>query len=150
MIVGYLDFTPETLGYKSEIKKIYMIDVPLSFAGISYRCTCVEFLGKVYCVMPFRRVTGELAISMANKVENAQYFTRSVNTIIAQIVDRHNMIVEYQQGFEASMESIDIREIACAAVGAMSRMGYIEKDVNVDYRGTYYKVKMDQKDKVVC
>ena len=150
MVTGYLDFTPETLGYKSEIKKTYMIDVPLSFGGILYRCTCVGFLGKVYCVMPFRRVIGELVISMANKVEGAQYFTRPVNTIITQIVDRHNMIIEYHQCLEADMEAIDIREIACATVGAMNRMGYIEKDVCVEYRGTYYKVKMDSKDRVVC
>ena len=85
MTDGYFYFTPETMKYKGILDKDVMIDVPIDFDGIFYRCTCAAYRGKVYVVMPFRKVTPVLAREMGNKVEKSGYFGRQVYTVIVQI-----------------------------------------------------------------
>ncbi len=150
MIIGYLDFTPETLGYNGKLSKRSMVDIPLSFGGISYRCTCAEFLGKVYCVMPFRKVNSALALNMAEKVERAHYFDKPINTVIVQIIDRHNMIIEYCRSGADGGSDMDFMETACASVGAMCKMGYIERDVWVEHQGRKIKTNVDSHWGVSC
>lgn len=150
MIAGYLDFTPKTLGYNGTVQKKEMVDIPLSFGGISYRCTCAEFLGNVYCVMPFRKVNGALAVNMAEKVERAHYFDKPIHTVIAQIIDRHNMIIEYCQSSAYIGNDINYMETACVSAGAMCKMGYIEKDVWVEHQGIKIKTTTDSRWGVSC
>lgn len=150
MITGYLDFTPETLGYNGTVHKKEMVDIPLSFGGISYRCTCAEFLGNVYCVMPFRKVNSALAVNMAEKVERAHYFDKPINTVIAQITDRHNMIIEYCQSSSDNGNDINFMETACASAGAMCKMGYIENEVWVEYHGMKIMTATDSQWGVGC
>ncbi len=140
MVADFFDFTPETLGYKGKLNKNNMIDVPLSFGGISYRCTCVNYEGMNYVVMPFRRVTEGLAKTMGEKVDRSGYFCQQVYTIIAQIVDRHNMIIEY---CPVDLDNqLDMDKLAKATVGALWKMGYIEKEVSVKYKENYSYVDL--------
>lgn len=143
MFAGHLDFTPGAVGYNGKLNKNDLVDVPLLFGDISYRSTCVAFENKIYCVMPFRRVTLDLAQDMGAKVAGAKFFTKPVVAIIAQVIDRHNIIIEaynYEK-YAGDIEEIEeMEKTACASVGAMKRMRYVEKDVNVDYRGSKFRV----------
>lgn len=150
MISGFLDFTAESLGYRNKTDNDLLIDVPLRFGGILYRCTCVNFLGKLYCVMPFRKVTKELADSMAKKIELADCFICPVNTILVQILDRHNIIFEYCNSKKVQNEELDIRELACVSAGAMCMMGYIEKHVYVENNDLIFNVVIDDTGWVRC
>lgn len=129
----YAEFTPETMRYTGAIEKPLMIDVPLTLEGISYRCTCLEYLGMGYCVMPFRRATKSLALNMGRMINESGYFEREICTVLTQIIDRQNIILEYCMN--AEYENIHIKTLCEAAVKAMNMTGYTKPGVWVECNG---------------
>ena len=143
MTDGYFDFTPETMKYKGILDKGVMIDVPIDFDGIFYRCTCAAYRGKAYVVMPFRKVTPSIAREMGNKVEKSGYFGRHVYTVIVQIIDRRNIVVEYYSPEEDTGDNIgDIKELFEVSVGTMYMIGLTKNEVEVSCRDISMPVKV--------
>lgn len=138
-----LDFSSSAVGANIFEDNRELIDIPLYFRGIGYRCTCVAG-EEIYCVMPFRLVTPKLAIEMGKKIEQADFFSKPVNTIIAQIVDRHSIIIEFYKNKNLSWQYDPIKEdLAYIAVKALNRMRYVSTDVVVENRGALVRVILD-------
>jgi len=129
----YMEFTPEVMRYTGVIKKALMIDVPLVLEGISYRCTCLEYQKMGYCVMPFRRVTCSLASNMGRMINASGYFGREIYTVLVQIVDRENVIIEYCPPVNGKI--VYNSDLFLAAVKAMNVIDYTKSRVWVDYHG---------------
>ncbi len=143
-----LDFSFESVGILGDDKTYNMereaIDIPIVLDGISYRCTCVAG-EEIYCVMPFRLVTPRLAFDMGKKIERSGLFSKPVNTIIAQVVDRHNIIIEFRKHSSLFLQYEPIREdLAYIAVSALNKMRYVSNDVRVENRGAVVRVLLDK------
>ncbi len=138
-----LDFSCGAIGLELCDPNENAVNIPIILEGISYRCTCVAGDG-IYCVMPFGLVTPKLAMDMGRKIEEASFFSKPVNTIIAQIVDRHNVIIEFYKHKDLACQYEPIKEdLAYIAVNALNCMRYVSKDVVVENKGALVRVILD-------
>lgn len=140
--MGHLDFRPEAVGctYRPEDKG-ELVDIPLKFGDFTYRCTCVS-IGNPHCVLPFRVVTKDIVCDIGRKIENSSYFENQVNTQIVQIIDRHNIKIEiYERGAGYTLAS---GSSACAAAGAMCKMGFVDSKVWVYMPGGRLFICVDE------
>lgn len=139
--MGHLDFSPEAVGctYRPKNKE-ELVDVPLEFGDFTYRCSCVS-IGNPHCVLPFRVVTKEIVCDIGKKIENSSYFENMINTQIAQVIDRHNLKIEiYERGADYTLAS---GSSACAAAGAMYKMGFVDSKVWVHMPGGKLQICVD-------
>lgn len=126
--MGRLLFTPEAVGcsynpVRDGMQKTELVDIPMDFGAYTYRCTCVS-VGNPNCVLPFKTVTRGIVCDIGRKIENSAYFTQGINTQIVQVLDRHNIRIEtYERGAGYTLAS---GTGACAAVGAMHKLRYVE------------------------
>lgn len=140
--MGHLDFRPEAVGctYRPADKG-ELVDIPLKFGDFTYRCTCVS-IGNPHCVLPFRVVTKDIVCDIGRKIENSSYFENQVNTQIVQIIDRHNIKIEiYERGAGYTLAS---GSSACAAAGAMCKMGFVDSKVWVYMPGGRLFICVDE------
>lgn len=140
--MGHLDFRPEAVGctYRPEDKG-ELVDIPLKFGDFTYRCTCVS-IGNPHCVLPFRVVTKDIVCDIGRKIENSSYFENQVNTQIVQIIDRHNIKIEiYERGAGYTLAS---GSSACAAAGAMCKMGFVDSKIWVYMPGGRLFICVDE------
>lgn len=138
--MGRLSFTPESVGC-SYTKQDELVDIPMKFGDYSYRCTCVS-IGNPHCVLPFKTVTKGIVCDIGYKIENSAYFTKGINTQIAQVIDRHNIKIEiYERGAGYTLAS---GTSACAAVGAMYKMRFVDSKVYVHMPGGKVLVAIDE------
>lgn len=145
--MGQLVFTPEAVGcsYRprenKNIQEYELVDVPLEFGNYTYRCTCVS-IGNPHCVLPFKTVTKSIVCDVGEKIENSAYFTKGINTQIVQVLDRHNVQIEiYERGAGYTLAS---GSSACAAVGAMHKMRFVDSKVWVHMPGGKLLVGVDE------
>lgn len=131
--MGHLDFTPETVGCSYHPKgKNELVDISMDFGEFTYRCSCVS-IGNPHCVLPYKMVTKGIVCDIGRKIEDSGYFINGINTQIAQVIDRHNMQIEiYERGAGYTLAS---GSSACAAAGAMYRMGFVDSKVWVHMPG---------------
>ncbi|MGN0152491.1 MAG: diaminopimelate epimerase [Wujia sp.] len=143
--MGQLMFTPEAVGCsyhprEGEVAKSELVDIPMQFGDYTYRCTCVS-IGNPHCVLPFKTVTKGIVCDVGEKIENSSYFTRGINTQIVQVTDRHNVRIEiYERGAGYTLAS---GSSACAAVGAMHKMRFVDSKVWVHMPGGKLLVCVD-------
>lgn len=146
MFVCDFDFTPESIGYIYGKEVANLVNIPLKFGGISYRCTCLSCQGKSYCVIPFRRVTDELAAKMSLLVSEVSFFEKKIVTVVAQIIDRHNIIVKaYNSGSIVD----DAEMVMCVSVGALRQMRFVDTEVWVEYNDEEGRVLIDSEGKAI-
>lgn len=145
--MGKLLFTPEEVGcsYRPEeiddTQEYELVDVPLKFGNYTYRCTCVS-IGNPHCVLPFKTVTKSIVCDVGEKIENSAYFSKGINTQIAQVIDHHNIQIEiYERGAGYTLAS---GSSACAAVGAMHKMRFVDSKVWVHMPGGKLLVSVDE------
>lgn len=141
--MGHLDFSPEAVGctYRPSDKS-ELVDIPLKFGDFTYRCTCVS-IGNPHCVLPFRVVTKDIVCDIGRKIENSSYFENQINTQIVQIIDRHNIKIEiYERGAGYTLAS---GSSACAAAGAMCKMGFVDSKVWVYMPGGKLFISVNDK-----
>lgn len=145
--MGKLLFTSEEVGcsYRPEeiddAQEYELVDVPLKFGNYTYRCTCVS-IGNPHCVLPFKTVTKSIVCDVGEKIENSAYFSKGINTQIAQVIDHHNIQIEiYERGAGYTLAS---GSSACAAVGAMHKMRFVDSKVWVHMPGGKLLVSVDE------
>ncbi len=145
--MGQLIFTPEAVGCSycprenENMQEYELVDVPLEFGDYTYRCTCVS-IGNPHCVLPFKTVTKSIVCDVGEKIENSAYFTKGINTQIVQVLDRHNVQIEiYERGAGYTLAS---GSSACAAVGAMHKMRFVDSKVWVHMPGGKLLVSVDE------
>ncbi len=158
--MGKLDFSPEAVGCTfcplniashstttdaysniNTVKKGELVDVPMKFGDFTYRCTCVS-VGNPHCVLPYRVVNKDIVCDIAEKINKTSYFINQVNTEIVQIIDTHNIKIEiFERGSGYTLAS---GSSACAAVGAMYKMGFVTNKVNVQMPGGMLLISIDE------
>lgn len=141
--MGRLSFMSKDVGMKGKNREL--VDVPLTFHGEEYQCTCVS-IGNPHCVILMKDISKETACMIGKHSEVSDYFEHNINTQIVKILDRNNIQIEiYERGAGYTLAS---GSSSCAAAGAMHRLGLIDKDIKVHMPGGCLTIYIEDNDEV--
>lgn len=137
--MGRLLFTKESVGAVRVPDET--VDIPLSFHGITYPCTCVS-IGNPHCVILMEDISKERVCEIGAYSEKADYFPNRINTQLLKVIDRNNIQIEiYERGAGYTLAS---GSSSCAAAGAARRLGLVDSDICVHMPGGILQIKIDE------
>ena len=141
--MGKLSFDSADVGVSGARREV--IGEPFRFGDRTLVCTCVS-IGNPHCVIRQPRVSRSLVEEIGRRTECAPCFQNRINTQIVQEMDRSNIRIEiYERGAGYTYAS---GSSACAAAGAMYRMGYVDSQVRVHMPGGYLDVEIGKNQQV--
>ncbi len=141
--VGQLDFSREAVG-AVKVPEV-MVNIPLVFGGETHYCTCVS-IGNPHLVIVQPEVSREKVCRIGSYSETARYFPNRINTQIVKVIDRQNIQIEiYERGAGYTLAS---GTSACAAAGAIRRLGFVDDTVHVHMPGGALTIHVDDHDYV--
>ena len=135
--MGKISFSREDIGCVGTPEQV--VDVPLQFGDDTFRSTCVS-IGNPHCVIPMNFVYKKRVCEIGQYSESAKYFPNRINTQIVKVLDRNNIQIEiFERGTGYTLAS---GSCACAAAGAVYKLGLVDADVCVHMPGGELQVEI--------
>lgn len=135
--MGILSFSREDIGCVDTPEQV--VNVPLQFGEEIFQSTCVS-IGNPHCVIPMKFVYKKRVCEIGQYSETAKYFPNRINTQIVKVLDRENIQIEiFERGTGYTMAS---GSCACAAAGAIYKLGLVGEEVCVHMPGGKLQVRI--------
>lgn len=143
--MGAPRFQPEDLPVAITVKRVPILDYPVTVAGQKLRLTFVS-MGNPHAVCFVKDVGDFRLCDIGPRVENHELFPRRVNFEIAHVVSRREIeALVWERG---AGETLSCGTGACAIAVAARLHDYVDSPVDIKLPGGVLSVKWDRKGSV--